>query len=134
MSSRIMIDLTDVAHNFQSASELTPAIKHASFQIEENTFTIIYGPSGSGKSTLLNILSGLQKPSQGSVMVEGRDIYGLNPDELAFFRANRLGIVYQTTHWVKSLNVVENVAIPLYFLGYKRSASEKIANIVLERV
>lgn len=134
MSSRIMIDLTDVVHNFQSATELTPAIKRTSFQIEENTFTIIYGPSGSGKSTLLNILSGLQKPSHGSVMVEGRDIYGLSPDELAFFRANRLGIVYQTTHWVRSLNVVENVAIPLYFLGYKRSVAENIALMTLQRV
>lgn len=129
-----MVDLQDVVHNFQSADELIPAIKHASFQIEENTFNIIYGPSGSGKSTLLNILSGLQKPSHGSVLVEGRDIYGLNSDELAFFRANRLGIVYQTTNWVKSLNVVENVSIPLYFLGYKRGTAENIALMTLERV
>ncbi len=128
------MDLNGVAHNYRTQDELVPAVKHASFQLEENTFTIIYGPSGSGKSTLLNIISGLQKPTHGSVLLEGRDLYALKPDELAFFRANRLGLVHQTTHWVRSLNVVENVSVPLYFLGLKRSAAEKIAMLVLDRV
>lgn len=129
-----MVDLSGVAHNYRTQDELVPAVKHASFQLEENTFTIIYGPSGSGKSTLLNIISGLQKPTHGNVLLEGRDLYALKPDELAFFRANRLGLVHQTTHWVRSLNVVENVSVPLYFLGLKRLAAERIAMLVLDRV
>ncbi len=131
---KVMIDLSEVVHNFRSDDELVSVIKMADFQIEENSFNLIYGSSGSGKSTLLNILSGMQEPTQGKVLVEGRNIYELSSDELAFFRANRLGIVYQTTNWVKSLNVVENVALPLYFLGYKRPTSERIAVSVLERV
>lgn len=129
-----MVDISGVAHNFRTREELIPAIKHANFQLQENTFNIIFGPSGSGKSTLLNILSGLQKPNQGTVLVEGRDIYRLESDELAFFRANRLGMVYQTTNWVRSLNVIENVSIPLFFLGYKRKTAEKLAALSLNRV
>ena len=80
------------------------------------------------------MLTGLQKPSSGKVLFEGRDVYELSPDELAHFRANRIGIVYQTNYWVKSLTVLENVSMPLYFLGYSRSAAGKIAQSALERV
>src|SRR3990167_4476474 len=132
--ARIMIDLSGVAHSYRTEDEILQAVKEADFQIEENTFTIMYGPSGSGKSTLLNIISGLQKPTRGRVLVENRDLYSLSPDELAFFRANRLGIVHQTTHWVRSLNVIENVSVPLYFLGLKRPVAEKVAMLVLDRV
>lgn len=68
------------------------------------------------------------------VTVEGEDIYRYSPDELANFRANRIGIVYQTNHWVSSLNTLENVALPLNFLGYSRPTAEKIARMSLERV
>ncbi|MBP7807638.1 ABC transporter ATP-binding protein, partial [Candidatus Saccharibacteria bacterium] len=93
-----------------------------------------YGPSGSGKSTLLNILSGLQKPSAGTVVFGGSRLYELNPNELAAFRANQIGIVYQQNYWVKSLNVVENVSMPMYFLGYSRGTAAKIAITALEQV
>lgn len=131
---KIFIEIKDVEQNFMSGTESINVLRKVNCNIRENSFTIIYGASGSGKSTLLNILSGLQKPSKGSVLFSGEDVYGLGSDELAHFRANKIGIVYQTNYWVKSLNVVDNVSMPLYFLGYNRSKAAKLAMLALERV
>lgn len=133
-NKKVFIDIRDVEQDFMSGTEKVNVLKKVNCQIKENSFTIIYGASGSGKSTLLNILSGLQKPTRGSVTFGDEDIYGFVPDELAHFRANKIGIVYQTNYWVKSLNVVENVSMPLYFLGYNRQKAAKLAMLALERV
>ena len=103
-----VIDVKNVQQSFKVGDETIPALKTVNFSIKANSFTIIFGPSGSGKSTLLNVLAGLQAPSTGNVVVEGKDIYALKPDELAHFRANRVGFMHQTNHWIKSLNVIEN--------------------------
>lgn len=135
MSERqAIITATNIRQTFNTPEGPTEVIAQANLAIGENTFNIIYGPSGSGKSTILNILSGLQKPTLGQVTIQGRDLYGLNQDELAFFRANRIGIVYQTNYWVSSLSVLENVALPLNFLGYKSKQAETMAKQSLERV
>jgi len=134
MTERYIINVNNVEQSFSVAGDELNVIKSADFSIRENTFNIIYGPSGSGKSTILNILSGLQKPTKGEVLIQGRDPYTLNEDELAYFRANRIGIVYQTNHWVNSLDVVGNVALPLNFLGYSRKQAEVMAMESLKRV
>jgi ABC-type lipoprotein export system ATPase subunit len=134
MPARVIIKATNISQQFQVGEETVTPIKNASFELMESSFNIIYGPSGSGKSTLLNILTGLQRPTQGTVLFDDREVYQLTPDELAFFRATRLGIVYQTNYWVKSLNALENVALPLYFLGYSRSRAAEVAQFALEQV
>lgn len=131
---RTMIEIRGASQRFTGPTEAIAAVQKADFTILENTFNIIYGPSGSGKSTLLNILAGLQKPTTGRVLFEGQDIYDLPHNELAKFRAHRIGMVWQTNYWVKSLNVIENVSLPLYFLGYSRSNAAKIAMLALDRV
>jgi len=131
---QVLIKATNVSVNFQVGHDTLPAIRNANLDIVENSFNIIYGPSGSGKSTLLNILSGLQKPSTGQVIVRGENIYDYSSDELAYFRANHVGTVYQTNYWIKRLNVLENISVPLYFLGYSRSSAAKMAKLSLERV
>jgi putative ABC transport system ATP-binding protein len=83
---------------------------------------------------MLNILTGLQKPSAGTVHFEGENVYELKPNDLAYFRANRVGIVYQQNFWVKSLNVIENVSMPLYFLGHSKVMAAKKALAALERI
>lgn len=129
-----LIDISGVNQSFKVGEETVDVLKEVNFQLSEQTFNIIYGPSGSGKSTLLNILTGLQKPSTGHVVFGGEALYELTPNQLAYFRANQIGIVYQQNYWVKSLNVVENVSMPLYFLGYsKRGAAEKALQ-ALEKV
>lgn len=123
--NQVIISAVDVSQTFVSGGETTSILKKVSFDMRDRSFNIIYGASGSGKSTLLNILTGLQAPTTGSVTVFGSDMYKLPSDKLAHFRANEIGIVYQQNYWVKSLNVIENVSMPLYFSGYSRSAAAK---------
>lgn len=110
------------------------AVNNASISIPEQQVTIIYGASGSGKSSLLNVISGLQAPSKGKLLYRGKNIYDQSQNEIAFFRAHELGIVYQTNYWVKSLSVLENVALPLYFLGHTKADAHKQARSALARV
>lgn len=129
-----ILQVKGVEQSFKVGEETIPVLKNVNFAITANSFTLIFGPSGSGKSTLLNVLAGLQPPTSGSVEIEGRNIYTLRSDELAHLRANRVGFVHQTNHWIKSLNVIENISVPLYFLGYTKNKAEKLARVALERV
>ncbi len=134
-TNRVVIMAKNITQTFSVGSDesVTP-LKECSFELLESSFNIIFGPSGSGKSTLLNILTGLQPPTKGSVLFDGHEVYKLTPDELAFFRATRIGIIYQTNYWVKSLNALENVSLPLYFLGYSRARAAERAQFALEEV
>lgn len=129
-----LVEAKDLHMTFRVGQEDVNSLRGASFKIQTNSFTIIYGASGSGKSTLLNILGGLLPPTKGTVSMQGRDLYSLNSDELAHFRANRVGFIHQTNYWVKSLNVLDNLAIPLYALGYDRAKAGRLAMSALERV
>lgn len=131
---KVLIKATNLNQSFTVGDETAHVLKGINFEIVNNTFNIVYGQSGSGKSTLLNILTGLQRPSSGTITFGGENIYEYTPDKLARFRASRIGIVYQQNYWVHSLNAMENVALPLYFLGYDRSLAKDMAMIALERV
>ena len=124
---KTLIKVTNLQQSFKLGEEDIKVLHNCSFTIQKETFNIIYGPSGSGKSTLLNVLSGIQDPTSGTVTYESQEIYKYTPEQLAYFRAKSIGVVYQQNYWVKSLNVIENVSIPLYFLGYRRAAAAKIA-------
>lgn len=132
-----IIHLENVNQSFAIGDEVVDILHDINFKIQEQSFNIIYGPSGSGKSTVLNILTGLQKPTRGDVTFNNLKLYDLTPDQLAHFRANEIGIVYQQNYWVKSLNVLENVAMPLFFIGHTRKeaharALEALAMVKME--
>ena len=129
-----IIRADNLQQKFKVGEEEIVALKEASFRLKANSFNIIFGASGSGKSTLLNILAGIQSPSSGSLVVQNRNIYDLSSDALAFFRANQVGFIHQRTYWIKSLNVIENISVPLFFLGYGKAKAEKMASSALERV
>lgn len=131
---KALIQLSDIKQSFTVGEEIIQVIKSCDFSVYENTFNIIYGPSGSGKSTLLNILSGIQNPTAGTVTYNHKNVYSYTPSELAHFRAQQIGVVYQNNYWVGSLNVIENVSLPLLFVGLTRSAAAKIAMDALQRV
>lgn len=133
-SASVAIKTSAIEQFFTTGEETINPIKKTSFDIQTGSFNIIYGPSGSGKSTLLNILTGLQKPTNGTVLFDNQDVYSLSSDELAYFRASKIGLVYQSNYWVNSLNVLENVSLSLYFMGYSRSKSAKMAQDALDRV
>lgn len=132
--NRVVIKAQNISQQFVIGEETITPLKQGNFELLESSFNIIYGPSGSGKSTLLNILTGLQRPTTGTVLFDDKDVYNLGSDELAFFRATRIGIVYQTNYWVKSLNALDNVCMPLFFLGYSRQQAVERAQFALEQV
>lgn len=133
-SSNIAISLSGVGHTYNIATSPQKVLSDVTFSLRQNTFNIIYGPSGSGKSTLLNILAGLQKPTVGHVIFNGKALYNLTLDQLAHFRANEIGIVYQQNFWIKSLSVVDNVSIPLFFSGCSIETARKLSIEALEKV
>lgn len=108
-----IIELQHVNKSFQVGKNIIPVLKDINFKIYPREFIIILGPSGSGKSTLLNTLLGLEYPTSGKVIVNGEDITKKNYNEMAKFRFKTYGVVFQRADWVRSLNVIHNVALPL---------------------
>lgn len=90
------------------------AVNGASFEVATGEFVAMQGSSGSGKSTLLGLLAGLEKPDQGKIVINGADITSMDEDQLALFRRANLGFVFQAFNLIPTLNVVENVALPLF--------------------
>ncbi len=133
-SRQDLIRGTAINKKFFLETETVHVLKDVNFSVPEGSFTIIYGPSGSGKSTMLNCLVGLEPPTTGNINIDGQDLYSLNPDQRANFRARTLGMVYQTNYWVNSLSVIDNVSMPLYLSGYGKRQANMIAEESLEKV
>ena len=110
---------------FGEGEARTYAVKEASFEACWGEMLYIVGPSGSGKTTLLSMLSGILRPNSGSVEVDGSDLWSLSDDELANFRLNTIGFVFQDYHLFPRLTTAENVAIPLIL--QKRSWKQALA-------
>ena len=98
---------------FGEGETKTTAVKGASFEADFGELLYIVGPSGSGKTTLLSMISGILKPNEGSVLVEGKDIWRMKSDDIADLRLHKIGFVFQDYHLFPRLTTVENVAIPL---------------------
>ena len=108
------------------------AVDHTSLQIERGAFTAIVGRSGSGKSTLLHLIGGLDRPDAGKVWIEGKEIFCLKDDRLAEFRRKKIGFIFQDYNLIPSLNVWENIVLPLG-LDNRRVKKEEVRN-VLEKI
>ncbi len=105
------------------------ALDNVSFSIEKGEFVSIIGPSGSGKSTLLHILGGVDKPTEGKVLIDGTDIHSLSEDKLAIFRRRQIGLVYQFYNLMPVLNIDENIALP-HLLDGRPLDKERLDQIV----
>jgi putative ABC transport system ATP-binding protein len=110
------------------------AVDGLSFQIRAGEFAAVMGESGSGKSTLLSILGGLLSPNQGSLIIDGLDVYRLSRDQRANFRREFLGFVFQSFHLLPYLTVMENVMLPLATARLGRRKSRALALAALKRV
>lgn len=106
------------------------AVDNVSFEIKKGEFISIVGKSGSGKSTLLHMLGGLDYPTSGKVLINNNDIFSMNENELAVFRRRKIGFVFQAFNLVSSINVWENVVLPLGLDG--RKADEDFVNEILD--
>lgn len=89
------------------------ALDHVSFSVEKGEFVAIVGASGSGKSTLLHLLGGVDRPTEGKVFIDGKDIYSFNDEQLAIFRRRQVGLIYQFYNLIPILNVEENILLPM---------------------
>lgn len=98
---------------------MVKAVDHTNLEIERGRFTAIVGRSGSGKSTLLQIMGGLDRPDSGKVIIDGKDIFKLKGNQLAAFRRKKIGFIFQDYNLIPSLNVWENVVLPLGLDGRK---------------
>lgn len=108
----------------------TYALKNVSLRIKQGEFIMIVGKSGSGKSTLLHILSGIDEPTKGSVVINNTNILELGNKDLAFFRRNNIGLVFQSYNLLPALNVKENILLPTYITGRSPDNLKDIVNIL----
>lgn len=90
------------------------AVDHISFDIQKGEFLTIQGPSGSGKTTVLGLLAGLEKADEGNILIADKELTSMTEDELALFRRYNIGFVFQSFNLIPTLNVVENISLPLF--------------------
>lgn len=117
---------------YNNGENQVTALDNISLSVEKGEFIAILGQSGSGKSTLLHILGGVDTPSSGKVIVDGKEIYKKNAEELAIFRRRQVGLIYQFYNLIPILDVVENITLPLKLDGQKANTErlEELINIL----
>ncbi|MCY4400441.1 MAG: ABC transporter ATP-binding protein [Gemmatimonadetes bacterium] len=118
--ARAIIEARGLTRIFMSGGRPLEVLKGIDLNIGAREFVAVVGPSGSGKTTLLGLLAGLDRPTAGNVRVDGRDLGALTEDELALFRVNRIGFVFQTFHLLPTLTALENVLVPVELAGGNR--------------
>ncbi|MFH2097494.1 MAG: ABC transporter ATP-binding protein [bacterium] len=128
-----IIELKNIIKEFHVGRSTIRVLKDISAKIYPQEFIVILGPSGSGKSTLLNTIIGLEIPTSGNVIVNGKDLTKMNLDKLAAYRLNEYGVIYQKPDWIKALNVLQNVAFPMAIANKSTKESNNKAMELLKR-
>jgi putative ABC transport system ATP-binding protein len=116
-----MVKLTEVVKIYRMGTIEVPALKGVSLTVEAGDFAAIMGPSGCGKSTLLNILGCLDRPTSGSVEIDGMDVAKMSKAELAAVRNQKLGFIFQNFHLLHQLSALHNVMLPFLYSGFPKS-------------
>ena len=129
-----MIKLTGINKIYRTDEIETLALENVNLDVEKGEFVSIMGPSGCGKSTLLNIMGLLDAPSSGKIEINGTSVENMKDKELAAFRNKTLGFVFQSFHLINSLNVIDNVELPLLYRKMPAKERTRLAKEVLERV
>ena len=129
-----MIKLTDINKIYRTNEIETLALENVNLDVIKGEFVSIMGPSGCGKSTLLNIMGLLDAPSSGKIEINGTSVESMKDKELAAFRNKTLGFVFQSFHLINSLNVIDNVELPLLYRKMAAKERTRLAKEVLERV
>ncbi|MEU8274172.1 ABC transporter ATP-binding protein [Microbispora bryophytorum] len=129
-----VVRLTGVVRVHGGGTGAVHALRGVSLDVAAGELVAVMGPSGSGKSTLLNLAGGLDRPTEGSVRLEGRELRDLSPEQLAELRRRSAGYVFQDLNLVPSLTVAENVALPRELDGVRTAKSRREALAVLEEV
>ncbi|SPY35065.1 ABC transporter ATP-binding protein [Porphyromonas cangingivalis] len=129
-----IISLEQVHKIYRTEEIETVALENVNLQVDEGEFLAVMGPSGCGKSTLLNVMGLLDNPTSGRVILNGIETDKMKDKELAKFRNENLGFVFQSFHLINSLNVIDNVELPLLYRKVSASERHRLAKEVLEKV
>lgn len=111
MEKNVILKLEDVSKKYRYGDQIVMALDNINLEIKTGEIIVILGPSGAGKTTLLNVLSGLDRPSEGKIMFEGKDIAKYSESKITKFRKDNLGFIFQTYNLLEHLNVYENVMV-----------------------
>lgn len=131
---KVLVSVRNVNKIFRRGTEIVHALRDVNLDIYQGEYLSIMGPSGSGKSTLFNMIGALDTPSSGEILVGEVSLPKLSSLELAYFRCRHIGYVFQTYNLIPSLSALENVALPLIFLGKSDEEAERRAKEVLDYV
>ena len=124
-----ILEVKDLRKIYGKGETLVKALDGVSFSVEKGEFLAVVGTSGSGKSTLLHMMGGLDIPTGGKVLIDGKDLSSMKEEELTIFRRRNIGFVFQSYNLVPMLNVMENITLPLGLDG-KKPDSEYLANVI----
>lgn len=124
-----ILEVKDLTKIYGKGGSQVTALDHVNFQVKKGEFVAIVGASGSGKSTLMNLIGGIDRPTSGEVVVDGRRIYDMDESALAIFRRRNIGIVYQFYNLIPNLTVDENIMLPC-LLDNRKPDARKLEKIL----
>lgn len=124
-----LLQTIDLCKDYGKGESCVKAVRNANLTIEKGEFTAIVGKSGSGKSTLLHMMGGLENPTRGKVLIRGKDIFSYKEDTLAVFRRRKIGFIFQAFNLVSSINVWENIVLPIGLDG-RRTDEKFVMDII----
>ena len=130
-----LVEIIDVHKAYEVAGEQVPVLKGLTLSVEPGEFVAITGPSGNGKSTLLNMITGIDHPTEGDVLVNGSPVHQMSENHLAAWRGENIGIIFQFFQLLPSLSLEQNVQMPMEFAGkYSRKERRERARYLLDLV
>jgi putative ABC transport system ATP-binding protein len=129
-----VIRVTDVTKDYSRGSNVVHALNGVSLEVEPGEFVAVMGPSGSGKSTFMNLLGCLDRPTSGSYQLDGVEVTSLSPNALANLRSRKLGFIFQGFNLLPRMDALENVMLPMVYLGVPSAIRQRRAEFALEAV
>jgi putative ABC transport system ATP-binding protein len=129
-----LIEVQNVSKSYRRDSMEIPVLRHITLSVAEGDFVAFMGPSGSGKTTLLNLIAGIDKPTEGKILVGGTDVTELSETELAVWRSRTVGFIFQFYNLIPVLTAVENVELPLILTPLSKKERRAHAETALEVV
>jgi putative ABC transport system ATP-binding protein len=129
-----MLRVTGLSKTFQSGDQKVLAVREVTMEIPDGTFGAIVGKSGSGKSTLLSLLGALDKPTSGTIELDGQDVTGMGDARLINYRRDTIGFIFQGNNLIPNMSALENVMLPMEFAGAKSKEAKERAKQLLEQL
>ena len=129
-----MIILKNISKRYPEGSGFRSVLEDITADIPETAFSVLLGPSGSGKSTLLNIISGIDLPTSGEIIINGQNLTNMNEKHRTLFRRTQIGIVFQFFNLLPTLSVIDNVILPMELIGTKSKHAKSLAQDLLDTV